>query len=91
MSLNYILNTHHHCDHVGANLDLKKKYDCKIIGNKKDSSRIPGIDIKLDEGDFFEIGSSRCKVIEVSGHTNGHVAYYFKEENVIFCGDTLFL
>ena len=90
LSLNYILNTHHHFDHVGANLDLKKKYDCKIIGNKKDSSRIPGIDIKLDEGDFFEIGSSRCKVIEVSGHTNGHVAYYFKEENVIFCGDTLF-
>ena len=90
LSLNYILNTHHHCDHVGANLDLKKKYDCKIIGNKKDSSRIPGIDIKLDEGDFFEIGSSRCSIIEVSGHTNGHVAYYFKEENVIFCGDTLF-
>ena len=39
-------------------------------------------------GDFFEIGSSRRKVIEVSGHTNGHVAYYFKEENVIFCGIT---
>ena len=62
MSLNYILNTHH-CDHVGANLDLKKNMDCKIIGNKKDSSRIPGIDIKLNEGDFFEIGHRDVKLL----------------------------
>ena len=90
LSLDFILNTHHHLDHVGANLELKKKYGCKIIGSERDSSRIPGIDIKLNEGDFFEIGESKCKIFDVSGHTEGHIAFYFKKENLIFCGDTLF-
>lgn len=90
LNLDFILNTHHHFDHVGANLELKKKYGCKILGNKKDSDRIPGIDIELNEGDFFQIGESKCEVFDVSGHTNGHIAFYFKSENIIFCGDTLF-
>ena len=90
VSLDYILNTHHHFDHVGANLELKKKYGCKIIGNEKDSDRIPGIDIMLNEGDVLKIGQSKCYVLDVSGHTKGHIAFYFKDENVIFCGDTLF-
>ena len=84
------LDTHHHLDHVGANLDLKKKYGCKIVGNQKDSKRIPGIDIMLSEGDIFKFGESTCEILEVSGHTNGHIAFYFKEDNCIFCGDTLF-
>ena len=88
--LDFILNTHHHFDHVGANLDLKKKYGCKIVGSQKDSKRIPGIDIMLGEGDIFNFGRSTCRVLEVSGHTNGHIAFYFKEDNCIFCGDTLF-
>ena len=88
--LDFILNTHHHFDHVGANLDLKKKYGCKIVGSQKDSKRIPGIDIMLAEGDIFKFGRSTCRVLEVSGHTNGHIAFYFKEDNCIFCGDTLF-
>ena len=90
LSLDFILNTHHHFDHVGANIELKK-YSCKIVGNEKDSKRIPGIDIKLNEGDFFDIGKSKCKIFDVSGHTKGHIAFYFMKENLIFCGDTLFL
>jgi len=90
LGLDFILNTHHHLDHVGANLDLKKKYGCKIVGNQKDSKRIPGIDIMLSEGDTFQFGESTCKILEVSGHTNGHIAFYFKEDSCIFCGDTLF-
>ena len=90
LGLDFILNTHHHFDHVGANLDLKKKYGCKIVGSQKDSKRIPGIDIMLGEGDIFKFGRSTCRVLEVSGHTNGHIAFYFKEDNCIFCGDTLF-
>jgi len=45
--IDYILNTHHHFDHTGGNLRLKKKYKTKIIGSKKDEKRIPGIDITL--------------------------------------------
>ena len=44
----------------------------------------------MNENDFFAIGQSKCKVIDVSGHTKGHIAFYFKEEDLIFCGDTLF-
>ncbi len=90
INLDYILSTHHHNDHVGANLDLKKKHNCKIVGNFYDKERIPGIDIFLKDGDYFKLGESECKVLEVSGHTIGHIAYYFINENFLFCGDTLF-
>ena len=90
LNLDFILNTHHHNDHVGANLELKNKYNCKIAGNENDKKRIPGIDIFLQEDDNLQIGKSECKVIEVSGHTLGHICFYFKNNNAIFCGDTLF-
>ena len=90
IKLDFILNTHHHLDHIGGNLKLKQKYNCKIVGNKHDSDRIPGIDIFLEEGDTFSLGNSKCSVIEVSGHTNGHISYFFKEDLALFCGDTLF-
>ena len=47
--LDFILNTHHHADHVGANLELKKKYNSKILGSHLDKDRIPGIDIFLEK------------------------------------------
>ena len=88
--LDFILNTHHHNDHVGANIQLQKKYDCKIVGNEKDKARIPGINIFLNEGDKFFIGNTHCEVIEASGHTIGHICYHFPEDKLVFCGDTLF-
>ncbi len=90
LNLNYIFNTHHHWDHVGGNLELKKKYDCKIVGNLNDKDRIPGIDICLNDGESFKLGNSKCKIFEISGHTVGHIGYYFKDDNALFCGDTLF-
>ena len=50
LKLNYILNTHHHYDHVGGNSELKKKYKAKVGGFKEDYKRIPEIDIKLKDG-----------------------------------------
>ena len=47
IKLNYILNTHHHFDHTGGNVELKKIYNAKIIGFEGDKHRIPGIDITL--------------------------------------------
>jgi|TARA_B100000287_G_C20586964_1_gene762637 hydroxyacylglutathione hydrolase len=89
-NLDYILNTHHHYDHVGANLELKEKYNCRIIGNEKDKERIPGINIFVNEGDNFNVGESNSIVMAVSGHTIGHICYHFPEDKLIFCGDTLF-
>ena len=88
--LDFILNTHHHADHVNGNLDLKKKYKCKILGFDLDSDRIPGIDVFLKENKNQKIGNLKFKVIFVPGHTKGHVAFYFFTENIIFTGDTLF-
>ena len=88
--LDYILNTHHHFDHVGGNTELKKKYNSKILGFEKDKKRIPSIDVLLKDGQVFKIGSLNFKTIFVPGHTSGHIAFYFEKEKVVFTGDTLF-
>ena len=88
--LDYILNTHHHFDHVGGNQKLKEKYKSKVLGSKIDKDRIPGIDIVLKEKQNFKIGKSSLEVIFVPGHTKGHIAFYFEEEKIVFTGDTLF-
>ena len=88
--IDYIFNTHHHFDHTGGNLDLKKKYNLKIIGSKKDEKRIPGIDIKLSDNDNFKLGNIDFKIFLIPGHTSGHICFYSKKEKVVFTGDTLF-
>jgi hydroxyacylglutathione hydrolase len=88
--IDYILNTHHHFDHTGGNLVLKKKYSAKIIGSKKDEKRIPGIDIKLSDNENFKLGNINFKIFFIPGHTSGHICFYAKNEKVIFTGDTLF-
>ena len=88
--LDYILNTHHHVDHVDGNVELKKKYNSKIIGFDGDEERIPGIDILSKDNQNQKIGNLTFKTIFIPGHTKGHVAFYFKDEKIIFTGDTLF-
>ena len=57
LKLNYILNTHHHFDHVGGNEELKKIYNTKIVGFKGDKHRIPGIDITLENNEKWLFGN----------------------------------
>ena len=90
LNLKYILNTHHHFDHVDGNIELKEKYGAKIVGNKNDKDRIPGIDICLMEGEFFEFNEYKTEIIDIPGHTIGHIAFYIQSENIVFTGDTLF-
>ena len=88
--LTHILNTHHHGDHTGANLPLKERWGCTIVGAANDAERIPGIDVRVADGDTYAFGSLSAEVFEVPGHTTGHIAYYFASENIAFVGDTLF-
>ena len=88
--LDFILNTQHHADHVGANLELKKKYNSIILGSSLDKNRIPGIDICLEENQKHKIGNLEFEVIFIPGHTKGHIAFFFKKEKIAFTGDTLF-
>ncbi|MDD1609883.1 MAG: hydroxyacylglutathione hydrolase [Methylococcaceae bacterium] len=89
--LTYILNTHHHGDHVGGNLELKRHTGCQIIGANADKHRIPALDRAVVEGDVINLGTHSAQVMETAGHTSGHIVYYFAEDNALFCGDTLFV
>lgn len=88
--LTHILNTHHHFDHAGGNLELKEQWGCTIVGSRDDAERIPGIDVHVGDGDTFQFGTLETQVFDVSGHTIGHIAFYFPEVTKLFCGDALF-
>jgi len=90
LQLNYILNTHHHYDHVGGNNQLKKKYKAKVVGFADDYKRIPEIDILLKDKDIWKKDNFEAKIIHIPGHTLGHICFYFYKENNLFTGDTLF-
>ena len=87
--LTHILNTHRHHDHVGGNLELKRD-GVKIYGPGNEKEAIPGIDKVVRAGDTFQIGNLRAEVIDVGGHTVGHIAFHFADQSAIFVGDSLF-
>jgi len=86
--LTHILSTHHHTDHVSANLELQEKTGCWIIG--PDDKRVPGVEQSVKEGDHLFIGKLIFDVIETPGHTSSHISYYLREPKALFCGDLLF-
>ena len=90
LKLNYVLNTHHHFDHIGGNLELKKIYNAKVVGFAGDKHRIPGIDITLKDNEKWKFGNSTVKIFHIPGHTLGHICFFFDKENIAFTGDTLF-
>ena len=90
VKLKYILNTHHHYDHVGGNKELKEKYDSKIVGFKDDKDRIPEIDILVEDNQIWKEENFEAKIYHIPGHTTGHIAFHFFKEKKIFTGDTLF-
>ena len=90
IKLKFVLNTHHHYDHVGGNNDLKKKYKIKIVGFKNDKQRIPNIDILLENNEIWKSENFEAKIIHIPGHTSGHICFYFIKEKIAFTGDTLF-
>ena len=89
-TISHVMNTHHHPDHVGGNLAIKEATGCVIVGPKPDEGRIPGIDIAIEDGGRFSLGSSSAQAIFIPGHTRGHMAYWFEDSRAVFCGDTLF-
>ena len=90
LKLNYILNTHHHFDHIGGNNKLKKMYNAKVVGFFGDKHRIPGIDITLKDGERWNFSNTKIKILHIPGHTLGHICFFFEKEKIAFTGDTLF-
>jgi hydroxyacylglutathione hydrolase len=90
IKLKFILNTHHHYDHVGGNQELKKRYGASVVGYQGDKERIPGIDILVSDQQTWKYKNFEAKIIHIPGHTLGHVCFYFYKDESAFTGDTLF-
>src|SRR5665213_1267960 len=86
-----ILVTHHHADHTQGIPGLKAAFpDVRVVGPAKEAAKIGPLNLSVKEGDIVSIGGHDAKVIDVPGHTLGHVAYWFERDGVLFAGDTLF-
>jgi len=85
-----ILSTHHHFDHSMANPQLAERYGVPVYGHVSDTERLPGQTRGIDEGDEFQIGNQRGRVLFIPSHTMGHVAYVFDDAKAVFTGDMLF-
>jgi len=87
--LDLILITHHHDDHVAAVEDLRREHGAKVAGAAADRRRLPPLDIELAEGDTLSLGASEARILEVPGHTVGHIAYHFPDDAALFTADSL--
>jgi len=88
-TLSHVLLTHHHADHVGGLADLLAAYPAQVIGAAADAHRLPPLDSAVAEGDRIEIGGQTGHVIDVSGHTLGHIAVHFPASGLLFTADSL--
>lgn len=89
-NITQIWNTHWHPDHAGGNLAIKQATGCAITGPKNEADKIPGIDRAVATGDTVALGSLSAAILDVPGHTLGHIAYHLARENTAFVGDAVF-
>ena len=86
----HVLNTHHHWDHVNGNQGVVDCFGAQLFGPATEADRINGVDQALSAGDVISLLDSKVEVTEVSGHTSGHLVFYFSDEGLLFSGDVLF-
>jgi len=90
LKLDFIINTHHHWDHVNGNIKLKEKYGAIIIGPEAEREKIKNMDKGISEASGLQIDDLALQVIETPGHTLGGICLYAPTEGVLFTGDSLF-
>lgn len=87
--LTQILITHHHDDHIQGVDTLRARTGAMVLGARADAHRLPRLDLPLDEHASFAIGTEFARVIEVPGHTIGHIAFHFPDSRLVFTADSL--
>ncbi len=87
--LDQIWITHHHGDHTDGVDALKSRYASKVVGHSGDRARLPALDLEVSEGEIVTLGNSTAKVIDVSGHTIGHIAFIMEADRAAFTADSL--
>ncbi|MGG7645977.1 hydroxyacylglutathione hydrolase [Rhodovulum sp. YNF3179] len=87
--LGTILITHHHADHVDGVEDLRRETGARVVGARADAHRLPPLDTAVAEGDSVAVGAETGEVIDVSGHTVGHIAFHFPASHAVFTADSL--
>lgn len=87
--LDEIWITHHHGDHIDGVAELRDRYGAKVTGNGADARRLPPLDRTVGDGESFDFAGSEVQVMDVSGHTIGHIAYYVPDAKAAFTADSL--
>lgn len=88
-TITHIWNTHWHPDHAGGNVEIVEKTGARVIA-PQEVEKLSPIDQVIEHGDTVKLGDHHADVIDVSGHTNGHVAFHIAEEGIAFVGDSVF-
>ena len=87
--LDQIWITHHHGDHTEGVDELRRRYGAEVVGHVKDRARLPKLDRELSEGETVALGETTARIIDVSGHTVGHIAFVLDSDKAAFTADSL--
>ena len=88
-TLGTVLLTHHHYDHVDGLKEILAEHPARVTGAAADAARLPDLDEKVSEGDVITVAGENAHVIDVSGHTIGHIAFHFPGSKAVFTADSL--
>lgn len=88
-TLSHVMLTHHHWDHVDGLSEILSVHPAKVIGAKADAHRLPSLDLAISEGESFDFAGETVSILDVSGHTVGHIAFHFPGTAAVFTGDSL--
>ena len=88
-TLSQVWLTHHHPDHVQGLAELLTRFPTQVVGAKADAHRLPPLDREVAEGDSIALGALHAEVLDVSGHTVGHIALHVPEAKAAFTADSL--
>jgi hydroxyacylglutathione hydrolase len=90
LTLSQIWLTHWHKDHIGGVPELTRNRNIPVYGPQAELSKIPLITHPLENNTSFKFNNLHIEIISVPGHTLGHIVYFIKQIDSLFCGDTLF-